>query len=335
MNKIVSSLLLCKSTPDFILSPLCGKRSAKSLRSPANLLIINLSLSDCLFSATVGFPLKTIAAFNQRWTWGKLACEIYGFLGGLFGFVSLSTMVAIALDRYFVIVQPVQALARMTYTRAIVMLIVVWLWSLLWSVPPWLGIGRYIPEGFQTSCTFDYLSHDLENLLFNAGMYIFGFSIPVLIIVYCYYQIVRAVRLNEQQLKKMAQKLNADNPTSMKSSDKKADVEAAKTSVILVLLYLMAWTPYAVVCLMAMIGQLPAMTPFMAELPVFFAKASAVYNPFVYALRHPKFRAELEKRIPFLLCCCPPPQKSGQPSQGATVSNVNLTATEAAESRPE
>ncbi|THD26789.1 Opsin [Fasciola hepatica] len=140
-------------------------------------------------------------------------------------------------------------------------------------------------------------------------MYIFGFTIPVLIIVYCYYKIVQTVRQNERQLKKMAQKLNSENPTSMKSGDKKADVEAAKTSVILVGFFLMSWTPYALVSFMAMIGQLPAMTPFMAELPVFFAKAATVYNPFVYALRHPKLRVELEKRMPFLLCCCPPQPK--------------------------
>ncbi|KAA0185797.1 Opsin [Fasciolopsis buskii] len=140
-------------------------------------------------------------------------------------------------------------------------------------------------------------------------MYIFGFIIPVMIIMYCYYQIVKTVRNNEKELKKMAQKLNSENPTSMKSGDKKADIEAAKTSVILICFFLMSWTPYATVCFMALIGQLPAMTPFMSELPVFFAKSATVYNPFVYALRHPKFRAELERRIPFLLCCCPPKKK--------------------------
>ncbi|KAF5399401.1 RHO G-protein coupled receptor [Paragonimus heterotremus] len=279
---------------------------AKQLRTPANVLIINLAISDFSFSLIVGFPLKTISAFNQRWAW---ACELYGFFGGVFGFASLATNMFIALDRYFVISQPIEAFSRMTYSRVIFMLVIIWIWALLWSMPPLLGIGRYIAEGFHTSCTFDYISTDLENMLFNAGMYIFGFSVPVLIIIFCYYQIVKTVRRNEIELMKMAQKLNAENPISMKSTDKKADIEAAKTSVILVLLFLLAWAPYAIVCLMTLLGKMENLTPFGAELPVMFAKSSAVYNPFVYAIRHPKFRKELEKRLPFLLCCCPPKEK--------------------------
>nr|QQY02498.1 opsin 1 [Cryptocotyle lingua] len=281
----------------------------KQLRSPANLLIINLAINDLTFSIINGFPLKAISSFNQRWTYGKIACEIYAFVGAVTGFGSLTTNVMIALDRFFVISQPIQAFARMSYVRAVVMLVICWIWALLWSVPPFFGLGYYIPEGFHTSCTFDYLSTDLGNLLFNAGMYIFGFSIPVLTICYCYFRIVKTVRQNEIELMKMAQQLNAENPTSMKSNDKKADVEAAKTSIILVTLYLAAWSPYAIVCLMVLLGKMEDLSPMGAELPVLFAKTSAVYNPLVYAIRHPKFRLELEKRFPFLLCCCPPKPK--------------------------
>ncbi|GAA55305.1 opsin-like receptor [Clonorchis sinensis] len=204
----------------------------KQLRTPANLLIINLAINDLSFSIINGFPLKTISSINQRWTWGKLACQIYGFIGGVAGFNSLTTNAMIALDRYFVIAQPIQAFTRMSYLRAFVMLAICWIWALLWSVPPFFGIA-----------------------------------------------------------------------------DKKADVEAAKTSIILVSLYLLAWTPYAVVCLMVLLGKMDDLSPIGSELPVLFAKTSAVYNPIVYAIRHPKFRMELEKRFPFLLCCCPPKPK--------------------------
>ncbi|KAA3678398.1 r-opsin [Paragonimus westermani] len=233
--------------------------SAKQLRTPANILIINLAISDFSFSLIVGFPLKTISAFNQRWAWGVL--------------------------------------------------------------------GRYIAEGFHTSCTFDYISTDLENMLFNAGMYIFGFSVPVLIIIFCYYQIVKTVRRNEIELMKMAQELNAENPVSLKSTDKRADIEAAKTSVILVLLFLLAWAPYAIVCLMTLLGKMENLTPFGAELPVMFAKSSAVYNPFVYAIRHPKFRKELEKHLPFLICCCPPKEKD-QVAETAVIKVTDVLPTE-------
>lgn len=44
-------------------------------------LIINLAVSDFGFSAVIGFPLKTIAAFNQYWPWGSVGmpriCRMY------------------------------------------------------------------------------------------------------------------------------------------------------------------------------------------------------------------------------------------------------------------
>ncbi|KAA0185798.1 rhodopsin [Fasciolopsis buskii] len=103
--------------------------ACEKLRSPSNVLIINLAISDLSFAAINGFPLKTMSAFNQQWTWGKK--------------------------------------------------------------------GSYIPEGFHTSCTFDYLSVDLGNLLFNSGMYFFAFLCPVAVIIFSYAGIVKAVYESE------------------------------------------------------------------------------------------------------------------------------------------
>lgn len=66
---------------------------------------------------------------------------------------------------------------------------------LLFFSPP--CIGSYIPEGFHTSCTFDYLSVDLGNLLFNSGMYFFAFLCPVAVIIFSYAGIVKAVYESE------------------------------------------------------------------------------------------------------------------------------------------
>ncbi|XP_018655263.1 putative opsin-like receptor [Schistosoma mansoni] len=228
----------------------------KQLRTPPNMLIVNLAISDFSFALINGFPLKTIAAFNHRWGWGKLACELYGFAGSIFGFISLTTMAFIALDRYLVIVQPFETFSRITYGKVIVMIFITWIWSALWSIPPFFGYSNFL----------------------------------ILIFV---------IR------------------------DKKADIEAAKTSIILVLLYLMSWSPYAIVCLMTLIGSRDSLTPFHSELPVLFAKTSAVYNPIVYAVKHPKFRMEIEKRFPFLICCCPPKPK--ERLQNTIVSKIQVS----------
>uniref|UniRef100_A0A1I8IGJ3 G_PROTEIN_RECEP_F1_2 domain-containing protein n=1 Tax=Macrostomum lignano TaxID=282301 RepID=A0A1I8IGJ3_9PLAT len=113
--------------------------TTKALRTPPNIFLVNLAISDLSFSVIMGFPLLTISSFNGRWAWGRLACELYGFFGGVLGFVSIHTLALISMDRYFVIAQPFEALKRLTYTRAIVMVFFAWSLALLWAIPPFFG----------------------------------------------------------------------------------------------------------------------------------------------------------------------------------------------------
>lgn len=65
----------------------------------------------------------------------------------------------------------------------------------------------------------------------------------------------------------------------------------------LVTLFLLSWTPYAVVTLIGQFGDLSLMTPWVSSLPAYFAKASVVYNPIVYGLSHPHFRTSVKQYL--------------------------------------
>lgn len=41
------------------------------------------------------------------------------------------------------------------------------------------------------------------------------------------------------------------------------------------------------------------MTPYVCQIPSVVAKASAMWNPIVYAVSHPKYRRALQARVPF------------------------------------
>ncbi|KAL4240207.1 Melanopsin [Mactra antiquata] len=278
----------------------------KPLRTSSNMFIINLAISDLTFSIVNGFPLLTLSAFSKKWIFGQAACEFYGLIGGIFGLMSINTMATIAIDRYFAIARPLHVAKFMTRRRAFLMIAVVWLWSFASSLPPIFGWGRYIPEGFQTSCTFDYLTRTDNNRSYIFFMYIFGFAVPLAIIFVSYGLIVKAVRDHEKEMKKTAKKLNAEMRSNQ--DKKKMEIKVAKISVCILFLYLLSWTPYATVALIGQFGDAMFVTPFWSEIPVMFAKASAMHNPLVYALSHPKFRAAVHKRFPFL-CCCQPEEK--------------------------
>ena len=49
------------------------------------MLIVSLALSDLLMINAVAPPLFINIFLSKWWAYGVLACEIYGFLGGVFG----------------------------------------------------------------------------------------------------------------------------------------------------------------------------------------------------------------------------------------------------------
>lgn len=57
----------------------------KHLRTPGNMFIVNLAVSDAGIFLTQG-PLMFINSFSSRfWMWGAAMCKLYGFLGAVFG----------------------------------------------------------------------------------------------------------------------------------------------------------------------------------------------------------------------------------------------------------
>lgn len=229
------------------------------------------------------------------------ACKFYGFIGGLFGLMSINTLTAISFDRYLNIANPLLAAKNMTRRKAFKMIVVVWAWSLLWSVPPIFGWGAYVPEGFQTSCTFDYLSTEHHTRSYIFGLYIGGFVVPLVIIVVCYVLIVKAIRKHVKEMDKVVHSLNVD--LQHKQEKASTEIKVAKIAMKIITLYILSWSPYATVALIGQFGPAEWVSPVVSEIPVMFAKACAMHNPIVYAFSHPKFREALAIRVPWLLCC--------------------------------
>lgn len=71
-------------------------------------------------------------------------------------------------------------------------------------------------------------------------------------------------------------------------------------SLILILAFIVAWTPYAVLCLWTFFASPLTVPPFLTLIPPLFAKASTVFNPIIYFMSNPKLRAG----ILATLCCC-------------------------------
>ncbi|GAV07469.1 hypothetical protein RvY_17298-2 [Ramazzottius varieornatus] len=160
---------------------------APTLRSPSNLLIANLAVADLGLSLFT-FPLITISSYQKQWAFGKIGCDYYVVTAGLFGLGSISTMASISVDRWCSITKWSQW--HLTYRRAYIWMMAIWLYSFAMIGPPLMGWSRYVIEGFQTSCTFDWLTHEPSSVAFVWYLIILGFLLPLFVIFLCYTQII-------------------------------------------------------------------------------------------------------------------------------------------------
>lgn len=72
-----------------------------------------------------------------------LGCKMYAFCGALFGITSMINLLAISVDRYLVITKPLQSVKRSSKRRTALAILMVWLYSLAWSLAPLVGWSEF------------------------------------------------------------------------------------------------------------------------------------------------------------------------------------------------
>jgi len=272
--------------------------TAKSLRTPSNTFVVNLAICD--FIMMLKTPIFIYQSFTRGFTLGWLGCQIFSVMGVLSGIGASATNVCIAYDRYNTIAKPFDG--RLTNTKAGLMLFMVWGYTIPWAIMPLTEMwGKFAPEGFLTACTFDYLTTTFDNKLFVAVLFTFSYVMPMSLIIYFYSQIVSHVVNHEKALKEQARKMNVETLRSNQNqAASSVEVRIAKAAITVCFLFVASWTPYAVLALIGVFGDQSLLTPGVTMIPACTCKFVACLDPYVYAISHPRYRIELQKKCPWL-----------------------------------
>lgn len=212
------------------------------------------------------------------------------------GTTSIATLTAIALDRYWAVVRPLEPLRALTAIRARLMAIGAWLYAGTFSLIPALdvGYGHYVPEGYLTSCSFDYLTEELSPRYFIFVFFCAAWLAPFCTISFCYISIFRVVACNRNiTTKNQEQRLSSRH--QKEGTKRKAEIKLAFLVMAVIALFFVSWTPYAVIALLGIFGQKEFITPLTSMIPALFCKTAACINPFIYIITHPTFRKEFKK----------------------------------------
>ncbi|KAK8382571.1 hypothetical protein O3P69_015427 [Scylla paramamosain] len=237
----------------------------QALRTPANILVVNLALSD-LIMLTTNVPFFTYNCFNGGvWMFSPTYCEIYGCLGAITGVTSIWLLCMISFDS--------------------------WAISIGFAIAPFFGWGKYTLEGILDSCSYDYLTQDFNTRSYNIVMFVVDYFLPAAITI-SYAFIVKAIFAQEAAMRAQAKKMNVTTLRSGRSVSLRQPLSTFS-------MWFICWTPYAIISLQGVMGDVSGITPLVTTLPALLAKSCSCYNPFVYAISHPKYRLAITQYMPW------------------------------------
>ncbi|XP_061664813.1 opsin-3-like isoform X4 [Syngnathoides biaculeatus] len=241
----------------------------KTLRTPVNVLLLNISVSDMLVCAC-GTTLSFASSVRNRWLFGRLGCSWYGFINSCLGIVSLVSLALLSYERYSTLM--VYNKRALDYRKPLWAACGAWLYSLAWTSPPLLGWSSYGLEGAGTSCSVTWTERTFRSHSYIVCLFVFCLGLPVFIMAYCYGRLLLAVK----QVGRIRR-------------TRRREFHVLFMIIISMFCYLLCWMPYGIVAMMATFGQPGLISPVASVVPSILAKSSTVFNPVIYILMNKQF----------------------------------------------
>lgn len=161
----------------------------RKLHHPANYLICSLAVTDLLVAILV-MPFSIIYIVKETWVMGEVMCTIWLSVDITCCTCSILHLAAIAVDRYRAITDAVEYSRKRTSLRAAVTISVVWLLSILISLPPMLWGHHKKEKKLENECLIRH-----ENIAFALYSTFGAFYIPLILILILYYKIYQAAKI--------------------------------------------------------------------------------------------------------------------------------------------
>nr|XP_029525620.1 vertebrate ancient opsin [Oncorhynchus nerka] len=245
----------------------------KQLRQPLNYIIVNLSLADFLVSLTGG-TISFLTNAKGYFFLGNWACVLEGFAVTYFGIVAMWSLAVLSFERYFVICRPLGNV-RLRGKHAALGLLFVWTFSFIWTIPPVFGWCSYTVSKIGTTCEPNWYSNNIWNHTYIITFFVTCFIMPLGVIIYCYGKLL-------QKLRKVSH--------GRLGNAKKPERQVSRMVVVMIVAYLVGWTPYAAFSIIVTACPTIYLDPRLAAAPAFFSKTAAVYNPVIYVFMNKQFR---------------------------------------------
>ncbi|XP_037375952.1 CX3C chemokine receptor 1 isoform X2 [Talpa occidentalis] len=248
----------------------CALTNSQKSKSITDIYLLNLALSDLLFVATL--PFWTHYLINEQ-GFHNAVCKLItafffiGFFGGIF-FITI-----ISIDRYLAIVLAANSMNNRTVQHGVTISLGVWAAAILVAAPQFM-----FTKQSENECLGNYpeVLQDIWPVLRNMEVNFLGFLLPLLIMCYCYFRIMRTL-------------------FSCKNHKKS---KAIKLILLVVIVFFLFWTPYNIMIFLETLilydffpsCDMKRNVRWILQVTETIAFIHCCLNPFIYAFAGEKFR---------------------------------------------
>ncbi|XP_055946668.1 opsin-5-like [Argiope bruennichi] len=262
----------------------------KKLRT-FQLCLISMCVSDLLFSLCLHpMSIATALGYDAKRIFNHSGCMFFGIMALFFGTYDMVAHSLIAVLRYMNLCRlSGESLSKRSLASLLVACV---LYSMVWSIGPAFDFGRY--ETFEVGCTIAFSDQTLSGRIFVNCAFIFVFFLPLAVTVYSYIAII----LEAGRQRKVLEKLG--HVSSSGSNRLVVELKLVRLTSVIATAYVIAWFPYAIVCLYEAYGNPDLVPKIYRILSALFCKTAAATNPVIYLFMSKGFRREVAEMFSML-----------------------------------
>ncbi|MED6232935.1 hypothetical protein ATANTOWER_004468 [Ataeniobius toweri] len=239
--RVIITFILCGTSAFCNLAVLWAAHRDGKRKSHVKVLIVNLTMADLLVTFIV-MPVDAAWNITVQWLAGDFACRLLMFLKLLAMYSCAFVTVVISLDRQSAILNPLAITEA--HMRNRIMLAVAWGMSVMLSIPQiflFHNVTIIHPEDFTQCTTWGNFATRWHETAYNMFTFSCLFLLPLVIMITCYTRIFHEI---SKRLKKDHLPTNEVRLRCSKNNIPKARMRTLKMSVVIVLSFIICWTPY-------------------------------------------------------------------------------------------
>ncbi|XP_042235522.1 gastrin/cholecystokinin type B receptor-like [Homarus americanus] len=293
------------------------------MKSTTNVFLASLASADLLL-ILICVPIKTAKVFAYSWTFGWFLCKGIHYLQNVSAICSVLNLTAMSMERYYAILFPFRAKYILTVHQAQKMTALVWVLSILLSTPI-LFIQIHSRVGVRVESYWCHRDWERTSLwqAYETYMLVVVLLVPTLIMGFAYSAI--GYKLTKVMIERSSL-VGSGHRVSSRSRDDDRDVRQIVTMLfVVVVLFILCWSPLLVTNVLRAWGVLPAYDPssffkHFYNTVHLLAYFNSCINPIVYGFLSKNFRES------FYAALCPCLRPTRPPARQMSLSHTRTTS---------